>query len=78
MPLHFSPQQPLRDILEHSGDYRELATVPIESNMNDWQGRSLILYESKVPPVPPHGVLHVKMTNLPHDIDVPFEQLSGK
>jgi len=78
MPLHFSPQQPLRDILEHSGEYRELATVPVESNMSDWRGRSLILYESKVAPPPPHGVLHVKMTSLPHDIYIPFEQLTGR
>jgi hypothetical protein len=78
MPLHFSSQQPLRDIVEHSGDYRELATVPIESNMSYMQNRSLTLYESRVPVTAPHGMLHIKMENLPHDIDIPFEQLTGK
>ncbi len=78
MPLYFSSQLPLRNILEHSGEFKELATVPIESNMSYMSGRSLTLYESKLPVIPLHGTLHVKMTNLPHDIDIPFEQLVGR
>lgn len=78
MPLYFSSQTALREILDHSGQYKMVATVPIESNLNGWQGRRLILYESATPVVPPRGVLHIKMANLPHDIDIPFEQLTGK
>jgi hypothetical protein len=77
-PLHFSAQNALRELLDHSGQYKMLETVPIESNMNDWQGRSLTLYESILPVVPPHGVLHIRMQNLHHDIDIPFDELTGK
>ncbi len=77
-PLHFSSQKALRDLLDHSDQYKMVATVPIESNMSDWQGRSLVLYESATQVVPPHGILHIKMPNLSHDIDIPFEQLTGK
>jgi len=78
MPLNFSSQKALREILDHSGQYKIVSTVPIESNMSNWQGRSLVLYESAAPVVPPHGILHIKMSNLPHDIDIPFEQLTNK
>jgi hypothetical protein len=78
MPLHFSSQSALRDIVEHSGEYRVVSTVPIESNLPGWVGRGLTLYESIAPVSEPHGILHVKMGNLPHDIDIPFEQLTGK
>jgi 4-amino-4-deoxy-L-arabinose transferase-like glycosyltransferase len=76
--LHFPSQTALRDLLDNSGEYKLAETVPIESNMSDWQGRSLMLYESKAPVAPAQGVLHIKMPNLPHDIDIPFEQLTGK
>lgn len=77
-PLHFSVQNDLRELLDDSGQYKMLETVPIESNMNEWQGRSLTLYESVVPVVPPHGMLHIRMQNLRHDIDIPFDELTGK
>jgi 4-amino-4-deoxy-L-arabinose transferase-like glycosyltransferase len=77
-PLYLSSQKALREIVDHSGQFRMVASVPIESNMRDWQGRSLILYESIAPVLPPHGVLHIKMSNLHHDIDIPFQQLTGK
>jgi hypothetical protein len=78
MPLHFSSQELLRDILDHSGQYKLVSTVPIESNLPGWQGRSLDLYEANNPVVPPHGILHIKMSNLPHDINIPFDELTGK
>jgi hypothetical protein len=78
MPLHFSSQNALRELLDHSGQYKMVETVPIETNLSGWQGRSLILYESNIPVVPPHGMLHIKMSHLRHDIDIPFEQLTGK
>jgi hypothetical protein len=78
MPLYFSSQNALRELLDHSGQYKMVETVPIETNMSGWQGRSLVLYESNVPVVPPHGMLHIKMSHLRHDIDIPFEQLTGK
>ena len=68
----------LRELLDHSRQYKSVETVPIESNMNGWEGRSLTLYESEVPVVPPQGMLHIKMSNLTHDIDIPFQQLTGK
>jgi hypothetical protein len=77
MPLHFPSQTALREFLDHSGQYKKIETVPIESNMKDWQGRSLALYESTVPQVAPQGILHVKMQNLHHDIDIPFDQLTN-
>jgi hypothetical protein len=46
--------------------------------MTGWEGRSLTLYESEVPVVPPQGMLHIKLSNLTHDIDIPFQQLTGK
>jgi hypothetical protein len=74
--LYFSSETALREILDHSGDFKPLATVPVDSNMQDWQGRSLALFESVAPVVPPHGVLHINMQNLHHDIDIPFEELT--
>lgn len=76
--LFLPAQTALRDLLDHSGQYKVLETVPVESNMSDWQGRSLVVYESTTPVVPAHGILHIKMPNLPHDIDIPFDQLTGK
>jgi hypothetical protein len=77
-PLNFSSQNALREIVEKSGEYKLIGTVPIDSNLNGWQGRSLSVYESNAPVAPPQGILHVKMSNLPHDIDIPFQQLTGK
>jgi hypothetical protein len=77
-PLYFSSQTALREILDHSGQYKRQASVPIESNMKWWQNRSLVLYESSTPLVAPHGILHIKMQNLPHDINIPFDELTGK
>ncbi|MGA7401073.1 MAG: glycosyltransferase family 39 protein [Candidatus Sulfotelmatobacter sp.] len=77
-PLYFSSQTALRELLDHSGEYKIVETVPIESNLSGWQGRSLVLYESIAPVVPPHGILHIKMSNLPHDIDIPLQELTGK
>jgi hypothetical protein len=76
MPLHFDSQKALRELLDNSGQYRVVQSMPIESNMSDWQGRSLILYESIAPVLPPQGILHIKMPNLHHDIDIPFQQLT--
>jgi hypothetical protein len=78
MPLHFSSQTALRELLDNSGHFKIVETVPIESNMTGWNGRTLILYESDAPVVPPKGILHIKMPNLPHDIDIPFQELTGK
>jgi dolichyl-phosphate-mannose-protein mannosyltransferase len=78
MPLFFSSQTALRELLDRSGQYKIVDTIPIESNLSDWQGRSLVLYESIAPVVPPHGILHIKMSNLPHDIDIPLQDLTGK
>ena len=78
MPLYFSSQEALRRILDNSGQYKIVQTVPVETNEKGWQGRSLTLYESKTKVSPPHGVLHIKMSNLHHDIDIPFDQLQKK
>jgi hypothetical protein len=78
MPLHFSSQSALRDLLDHSGQYKPLVTVPIETNLTRWQGRSLVIYESIIPVAPPNGILHIKMSHLRHDIDIPLEELTGK
>jgi hypothetical protein len=76
MPLQFSSSVALREILEHSGDYKMLGAFPIETNQRGWQGRSLMLYESTASVGLPHGTLHIKMSNLYHDIDIPFETLT--
>ncbi|MGO8793587.1 MAG: ArnT family glycosyltransferase [Candidatus Sulfotelmatobacter sp.] len=76
--LFVDAQAALRDLLHDSSEYSVLQTVPIESNMSDWQGRSLQLYESETPVVTPHGVLHIKMPTLRHDIDIPFDELTRK
>jgi hypothetical protein len=77
-PLILSSQEALREFLDHSGQYRMLETVSVESNMSEWRGRSLTLYESATPVIPPQGMLHIKMSNLPHDINIPFHELIGK
>jgi len=77
-PLYFPSQTALRQNVQNSGQYKLINTVPIESNLNGWQGRTLSVYESNTPVAPPQGVLHVKMSNLPHDIDIPFQQLIQK
>lgn len=76
MPLYFSSQTALRELLDHSGQYKLVETIPIESNMSGWQGRSLVLFESNTPVVPPHGILHIRMAHLRHDIDIPFDDLT--
>jgi hypothetical protein len=76
-PLYFSSQTALREILNRSGQYKMLESVPIESNMKGWQRRSLVLYESISPVAPPQGMLHIKMQNLRHDIEIPFRQLTN-
>ena len=78
MPLYFSSQEALRRTLDNSGQYKILETVPIETNDKNWQGRTLTLYESKTKMSPPHGILHIKMSNLHQDIDISFEQLQKK
>jgi hypothetical protein len=78
MPLHFSSQDVLRELLEHSGEYKMIATVPVETNVGGWKDRTLVLYESASPVVPPNGILHIRMSNLPHDINIPFQQLTGR
>ncbi len=78
MPLHFSSQTALRDLLDHSGQYKIVRSVPIETNLNGWGQRSLVLYESIDPVAPPHGILRVKMANLHHDIEIPFDELTRK
>jgi hypothetical protein len=78
LPLKFASQTALRNLLDHSGQYRVVETMPIESNQSQEQGRSLIFYESVAPVVPPNGILHIKMSNLHHDINIPLQQLTGK
>lgn len=78
MPLHFSSQTSLRDLLDHPGQYKMVRTVQIETNLNGWGQRSLVLYESIEPVAPPHGILRVKMANLHHDIEIPFDELTRK
>jgi len=78
MPSLLPSQRALREFIDQSGQYKLLQTVNIESNMSHWQDRSLVLYESDVPVAPAHGVLHIKMSNLQHDIEVPFEELNRK
>jgi Dolichyl-phosphate-mannose-protein mannosyltransferase/Alg9-like mannosyltransferase family len=77
-PLYFASQTALRDILNHSGEYKMVGTFPIESNMRGWQGRNLVLYESTAPILPAHGMLHIKMQNLHHDIEIPFQHLTNQ
>lgn len=74
--LRFAAQTALREILDNSGQYKMVESLPIESNMSDWRGRSLTLYQSVAPVVPPKGILHIKMSNLSHDIDIPFQELT--
>lgn len=76
--LFVPAQSALRDLLHDSTQYRIEQTVAIESNMSDWQGRSLQLYESQTPVGTPHGILHIKMPTLRHDIDIPFDELTRK
>lgn len=78
MPLHFSSQIALRDLLDHSGKYKIVSTIPIETNLPGWGQRSLVLYESIAPVAAPHGILHVKMANLHHDIEIPFDELTRR
>jgi len=68
-PAHFEVQRTLRELLE-SPQFKLLARSPISSDMPEWKGRSVVLYENTQVAPPTEQFLRVKMLTLNHDIVV--------
>jgi len=73
-PVDFPIQNTLRDLLK-TGDFRLVTEIPVESNMQSWQGRSLFLYEANHTEPVSVGELHLKMMTLNKDIVLPLKDL---
>jgi hypothetical protein len=73
-PVDFPIQNTLRELLR-GGQFRLVATIPIESNILAWRGRALFLYENnKAEPVSV-SVLRLRMMTLNNDIALPMNDL---
>jgi Dolichyl-phosphate-mannose-protein mannosyltransferase len=71
-PLQFSSQKILRDFLQTSR-FRLVEERPIQSNVPEWNQRSLQLYEDVDAAPPTETVLHLKMLSMDHDIVEPLD-----
>jgi len=72
----FESQRFLREVLQ-GPEFKCLYSVPIESNMSEYTGDSLVLYENTQAHPPQAGTYHVKMLTLNHDISVPRAALDS-
>jgi hypothetical protein len=70
-PVHFEVQRTLREFLE-GPQFKLLARSPISSDMPEWKGRSVLLYENTQVTPPTEQFLRVRMLTLNHDIVVPL------
>ncbi len=70
----FASQNLLRDVL-NDPPFRLVATIPIETNVRNWVGRKLLLYENPNPPPVKAKSLRLEMLTLPGDIEIPMQDL---
>jgi hypothetical protein len=73
-PLQFEIQQRLRDLLR-GPEFRRVMEVPVESNLDDWRGRGLVVYEYLHAGPRTAKVLRLRMLTLLNDIEVPLDEL---
>lgn len=74
--IRFDSQRILREQLQ-SDDFALLQCFPVTSNEPRWRGENLLLYERKNWTPPSSGVLKIRMLTLPHDIEIPLDELKG-
>lgn len=72
--VSFNSQRVLRTELS-SDDFNLVQRFPISTNESQWQGETLLLYEKKNWAAPTRSSLRVRMLTLPHDIEIPLNEL---
>src|SRR5579864_180090 len=77
LAIRFDSQRILREQLR-GDDFSLLGRCPVTTNEPDWRGENLLLYEKKNWVPPQGGTLRIRMLTLPHDIEIPMDQLDGK
>ncbi len=70
--FEFPIQRTLRDVLQ-TPQFKLVQQFSIESNMPEWRGRSLALYENLDAGPPTAKLLRLRMLTLTHDIVVPLD-----
>jgi hypothetical protein len=76
LAIRFDSQRILREQLR-GDDFTLLQQFPVTTNEPRWRGENLLLYEKKNWTPPSGGVLKIRMLTLPHDIEIPLDELSG-
>jgi hypothetical protein len=77
LAIRFDSQRILREQLR-GDDFSLLGGYPVTTNEPEWRGENLLLYEKKNWVPPSGGVLKIRMLTLPHDIEIPMDQLDGR
>lgn len=72
-PIEFESQQILRNYLVHS-QFKLIEDVPIASNTQRWNSRSLLVYKNAAAAAPTARLLRVRMLSMGHDIVVPLDK----
>jgi dolichyl-phosphate-mannose-protein mannosyltransferase len=75
--LEYEVQRTLRTLL-NSPQFRLVQKVPIDTNLPEWQGRSLLIYENTQAGPPTEEFLHIRMLTLTHDIVVRLSDLNHR
>jgi 4-amino-4-deoxy-L-arabinose transferase-like glycosyltransferase len=73
-PLRFNAQKVLRDLLA-TPQFKLVRSIPIESNLPEWNARSLLLYENLQAKPRTARELRLTMLSMSHDIVVPLDDL---
>ncbi len=73
-PLLFNSQRILRDLLA-TPQFKLVRSIPIESNLPEWQARSLLLYENLEAKPRTARELRLTMLSMSHDIVVPLDSI---
>jgi hypothetical protein len=76
LAIRFDSQRNLREQLR-GDEFTVLGSFPVTTNEPTWRGENLLLYEKKNWAPPQGGVLRIRMLTLPHDIEIPMDQLGG-
>jgi len=76
LAIRFDSQRNLREQLR-GDEFTVLGSFPVTTNEPKWRGENLLLYEKKNWVPPQGGSLRIRMLTLPHDIEIPMDQLDG-
>jgi len=76
LAIRFDSQRNLREQLR-GDEFTVLGRFPVTTNEPKWRGENLLLYEKKDWVPPQGGTLRIRMLTLPHDIEIPIDQLDG-